>query len=72
MIEDGRLTAPIKDVNIMGNGPKMLANVTMVADDLAFYHGGAGSCGKGGQAVPVGFGLPTILVNSMTVGGSKT
>ena len=69
MIENGRLTAPIKDVNIMGNGPKMLANVTMVANDLEFYLGGAGYCGKGGQGVPVGFGQPTILVKSMTVGG---
>ncbi len=69
MIENGKLTAPIKDVNIMGNGPKMLANVTMVANDLQFYRGGAGMCGKGGQGVSVGFGQPTILVKSMTVGG---
>lgn len=72
MIEDGKLTAPIKDVNIMGNGPKMLKNVTMVANDLQMYQGGAGGCGKDGQGVPVGFGLPTALVQSMTVGGIKT
>jgi TldD protein len=71
MIEDGKLAAPIKDVNIMGNGPKMLSNVTMVANDLQMFLGGTGACGKGGQAVPVGFGLPTILVKSMTVGGVK-
>lgn len=71
MIENGKLTAPIKDVNIMGNGPKMLRNVTMVANDLEMYKGGGGACGKGGQAVPVGFGLPTVLVKSMTVGGVK-
>ena len=71
MIENGRLTAPIKDVNIMGNGPKMLKNIIMVANDLKMYHGGAGACGKGGQAVPVGFGLPTCLVKSLTVGGVK-
>jgi TldD protein len=71
MIEDGTLTAPIKDVNIMGNGPKMLQNVIMVADDFAFSRGGAGFCGKGGQTVPVGFGLPTTLVKSLTVGGVK-
>ena len=71
LIEGGKLTAPIKDINIMGNGPKMLTNVTMVASDLAMYHGGAGACGKNGQSVPVGFGLPTVLVKSMTVGGSK-
>jgi len=71
MIENGRLTAPIKDMNIMGNGPKMLLNVTMVANDLKMSEGGAGACGKYGQAVPVSFGLPTILVNSMTVGGVR-
>jgi len=71
LIEGGRLTAPVKDVNIMGNGPKMLASITMVSNDLAMYQGGAGQCGKGGQGVTVGFGLPTVLVKSMTVGGSK-
>jgi TldD protein len=71
LIEDGKLTAPIKDVNIMGNGPKMLRNVIMVANDLQMYQGGAGTCGKNGQGVPVGFGLPTVLVKSMTVGGIK-
>jgi len=69
LIENGKLTAPIKDVNIMGNGPKMLMNVTMVASDLGFYKGAAGQCGKDGQGVPVSFGLPTTLVKSMTVGG---
>ncbi len=71
MIEDGKLTAPIKDINIMGNGPKMLKNVTMVANNLEMYQGGAGGCGKDRQGVPVGFGLPTALVKSMTVGGVK-
>jgi len=69
MIEKGKLTAPIKDVNIMGNGPRMLANITMLANDMQMSRGGAGYCGKGGQAVPVGFGQPTCLVQSMTVGG---
>lgn len=71
MIEKGKLTAPIKDINIMGNGPKMLRNVTMVANDLEMSRGGAGMCGKGGQGVPVGFGLPTVLVKSLTVGGTQ-
>jgi TldD protein len=71
MIENGKLTAPIKDVNIMGNGPKMLKNVIMVANDLKFHDGGGGACGKNGQAAPVSFGQPTILVKSMTVGGVK-
>lgn len=71
LIENGKLTAPIKDVNIMGNGPKMLQNVTMVANDMEMNKGGTGACGKGGQAVPCGFGQPTCLVKSMTVGGVK-
>jgi TldD protein len=70
LIEDGKLTAPIKDVNIMGNGPMMLKNIIMIADDMDFYYGGLGYCGKNGQAVPVSFGLPTCLVESMTVGGT--
>ena len=71
LIENGKLTAPIKDVNIMGNGPKMLANITMAANDLEMYFGGAGQCGKDGQGVPVSFGLPTCLVKSLTVGGTQ-
>jgi TldD protein len=72
MIENGKLTAPIKDMNIMGNGPKMLRNITMLANDLEMHQGGTGACGKGGQAVPTGFGMPTTLVKSMTVGGVKS
>lgn len=71
MIENGKLTAPIKDVNIMGNGPKMLANITMAANDLEMSLGGAGQCGKNGQGVSVSFGLPTCLVKSLTVGGTQ-
>jgi TldD protein len=55
----------------MGNGPKMLTGVSMVANDFVLHPGGPGACGKGGQAVPVSFGQPTILVQSLTVGGSK-
>jgi TldD protein len=72
MIEDGKLGAPIKDVNIMGNGPKMLRNITMVAGDLEMSRGGTGACGKGGQSVPCGFGQPTCLVKSLTVGGVRS
>lgn len=70
LIENGKLTAPIKDVNIMGNGPKMLENIAMVGNDLEFFKGGPGGCGKG-QMVRVGFGMPTCLVKSMTVGGTQ-
>jgi TldD protein len=69
MIEEGKITKPVKDINIMGNGPKMLQNVIMVANDLELYQGGTGACGKDGQSMPVSFGLPTCLVKSMTVGG---
>ena len=71
LIENGKLTSPIKDINIMGNGPKMLTNIIMLANDLEFYKGGAGQCGKNGQGVPVAFGLPTCLVKSLTVGGTQ-
>jgi TldD protein len=72
MIEDGKLGAPIKDINIMGNGPKMLANITALADDFEMSQGGAGACGKGGQSAPCGFGQPSCLVKSLTVGGVRS
>jgi TldD protein len=71
LIENGKLTAPIKDVNIMGNGPKMLSNIILAANNLTMDHGGAGQCGKNGQGVPVSFGMPTCLVKSLTVGGTQ-
>ncbi len=71
MIENGKLTAPIKDVNIMGNGPKMLTNIILAANDLEMFLGGGGQCGKNGQGVPVSFGMPTCLVKSLTVGGTQ-
>lgn len=71
LIENGKLTSPIKDVNIMGNGPRMLSNIILAANDLEMHLGGAGQCGKNGQGCPVSFGLPTCLVKSLTVGGTK-
>jgi TldD protein len=68
LIEDGKLTRPVKDVNLIGNGPKVLELVDMVSDDLAIDEGGW-TCGKDGQSVPVSQGLPTVRVASMTVGG---
>jgi TldD protein len=70
LIEDGKLTKPVKDINIIGNGPKVLEQITMVGDDLQFSEGGW-TCGKNGQGVPVSMGLPTVLVSSATVGGSN-
>jgi len=69
LIENGRLTQPIKDINIIGNGPSVLNKIVMVADDFKFAEGGW-TCGKNGQGVPVSMGLPTIKVSSITVGGS--
>lgn len=68
LIEDGKITAPIKDFNIIGNGPDVLRKVTHAANDsrLDSY---AWTCGKNGQSVPVGLGMPTCLVSSITVGG---
>jgi TldD protein len=68
LIEDGKLTRPVKDVNIIGNGPKVLERVDMVADDLEIDEGGW-TCGKDGQRVPVSQGVPTLRVASITVGG---
>ena len=70
LIEDGKLTRPIKDTNLIGNGPDVLAKITMVADDLVIDEGGW-TCGKNGQSVPVSQGMPTVKVSSMTVGGKS-
>jgi TldD protein len=71
LIEDGKLTKPVKDVNVIGNGPQALERVDMVSNDLAIDEGGW-TCGKDGQSVPVSQGLPTVRVSSMTVGGRGT
>jgi TldD protein len=68
LIEDGKLTRPIKDVNLIGNGPKVLEKVDMVADDLIIDNRGW-VCGKNGQSVPVSLGIPTVRISSITVGG---
>lgn len=69
LIEDGKLTRPIKDINIIGNGPESLARVTMVGKDFKLDEGGW-TCGKRGQGVPVGLGMPTVKVSAITVGGT--
>jgi len=68
LLEGGKQTAPIKDTNIIGNGPDVLGKITMVADDFKLDTGGW-TCDKAGQGVPVSQGLPTTLVSSITVGG---
>jgi len=68
LIEGGKITAPISDVNIIGNGPEALKNITMAANDSKLDTGGW-TCGKSGQSVPVSQGLPTVLVSKLNVGG---
>jgi len=70
LIEDGRLTAPVKGATLIGNGPEIMTRVTAVGSDMRLANGSY-TCGKGGQLVPVGVGLPTLLISSMTVGGSR-
>jgi TldD protein len=69
MIEGGRITAPIRNVNLIGNGPDVLRKVTAVGSDFKLSDG-RWTCGKDGQSVPVGVGIPTVLVSGMTVGGT--
>lgn len=69
-IEDGKITAPLKGVTVIGNGPDVMTKVSMVGNDLKFTDGGW-TCGKNGQSVPVGMGTPTVKVAEITVGGTK-
>jgi TldD protein len=68
LIEDGKLTRPIKDVNLIGNGPDVLESIEMVGNDLVIDEGGW-TCGKDGQSVPVSQGMPTVKVGRLSVGG---
>jgi TldD protein len=69
MIEDGKITAPLKNATLIGNGPDVLTRVSMVGNDLKLDEG-VGTCGKDGQSVPVGVGIPTIKIDRLTVGGT--
>jgi TldD protein len=69
LIEDGKITAPLKDATLIGNGPDVLTRVSMVGNDLKLDEG-VGTCGKDGQSVPVGVGIPTLKVDRLTVGGT--
>ena len=70
LIEDGKVTAPVKGATLIGNGPDVLTRVSMVGNDLSLDQG-IGTCMKDGQSIPVGVGLPTVKVDEMTVGGTK-
>jgi TldD protein len=69
LIEDGEVTVPLRDANLIGNGPEVLRHIDAVAGDFAMA-GGGGMCGKNGQSVPVGMGQPTLRVTGITVGGT--
>lgn len=70
LIENGKLTRPVKGATLIGNGPDVLTRVSMVGNDLEM-DAGVGSCGKAGQSVPVGVGQPTLRVDGLTVGGTQ-
>jgi TldD protein len=70
MIEDGKVTYPVKGATLIGNGPDALTRVSMVGNDLAL-DAGVGTCGKDGQSVPVGVGQPTLRIDGLTVGGTS-
>jgi TldD protein len=69
LIEDGKLTRPVRNATLIGNGPEALRHVSMVGSNLELDEG-MGVCGKEGQSVPVGVGMPTIKIDKMTVGGT--
>ena len=69
LIEDGRVTAPVKGATLIGDGPSALTRVSMIGNDFA-YDPGIGVCGKGGQSVPVGIGQPSLKIGGLTVGGT--
>ena len=69
LIEDGKVTRPVKGATLIGNGPDVLTRVAMIGNDMALDPG-VGTCGKDGQSVPVGVGQPTLRINELTVGGT--
>ncbi|MBI3896693.1 MAG: metalloprotease TldD [Gammaproteobacteria bacterium] len=71
LIENGRITRPVKGATLIGNGPDVLTRVSMVGNDLQL-DSGVGTCGKDGQSVPVGVGQPTLKIEGLTVGGTQT
>jgi len=70
LIEDGKVTAPVKGATLIGNGPETMQRVRMIGHDLALDEG-VGVCGKDGQSVPVGVGQPSLLIDGITVGGTQ-
>ena len=71
LIENGKVTRPVRGATLIGNGPEVMTRVSMVGNDLKL-DAGVGVCGKNGQSVPVGVGQPTLRIDSLTVGGTQT
>ena len=71
LIENGKVTRPVRGATLIGSGPEVMNRVSMVGNDLRL-DGGVGVCGKDGQSVPVGVGQPTLRIDSLTVGGTQT
>jgi TldD protein len=69
LIENGKITAPVKGATLIGNGPEAMTRISMVGNDLEL-DSGVGTCGKDGQSVPVGVGQPTLKIDQMTIGGT--
>ena len=70
LIEDGKITRPVKGATLIGNGPEVMTRISMIGNDLKLDEG-VGVCGKDGQSVPVGVGVPTLRIDAMTVGGTR-
>jgi len=71
LVENGKITRPVKGATLMGNGPDAMTRVSMVGNDLKLG-AGIGVCGKEGQSIPVGVGQPTLRIDGLTVGGTET
>ena len=69
LIENGKITAPVKGATLIGNGPEVMQKISMIGNDTALDKG-VGVCGKDGQSVPVGVGQPTLKIDELTVGGT--
>ena len=69
LIENGKVTKPVKGAMLIGDGPEALTRISMVVNDLEL-DSGVGTCGKDGQSVPVGVGQPTLKIDELTVGGT--
>ena len=70
LIENGKITRPVKGATLIGSGPEIMQRISMVGNDLKL-DSGVGVCGKDGQSVPVGVGQPTLKIDALTVGGTK-